>query len=129
MQLRLAKKKLFALIVLAMVLITSCTKENEENLQPKINLPVCDTLNMMYTKDVLPIITLNCYSCHGNGNLQGGMNLDGYVRLKRQVDNNMLLNVIKHSPGYAQMPQGAPKLSQCDINKIEAWINRGAQNN
>lgn len=122
-------KRLFVLGISVMAIITSCTKQNEEELQPKVNQPLCDTLNMMYTKDVLPIITSNCYSCHGNGNTEGGMNLDGYVRLKRQVDNNVLINVIKHSPGYAQMPQGQPKLSQCDINKIEAWINRGALNN
>ena len=122
-------RSLLAIIFFAGVVVTSCSKENEENLQPKINQPICDTLNMTFKKDVLPIITFNCYSCHGNGNIQGGINLDGYARLKRQVDNNQLLNVIKHSPGYSQMPQGQPKLSQCDINKIEAWVNRGALNN
>lgn len=121
--------KLLAVVFFAAIIFISCTKENEEDLQPKINLPVCDTINMTYTKNVLPIITFNCYSCHGNGQIFGGINLEGYVRLKRQVDNNQLLNVIRHSPGYSQMPQGLPKLSQCDINKIEAWVNRGALNN
>ncbi|MCY7422040.1 MAG: hypothetical protein LH478_09915 [Chitinophagaceae bacterium] len=121
--------KLSAVVFFSAIIFIACTKENEEDLQPKINQPLCDTVNMMFTKDVLPIITLNCYSCHGNGQMQGGMNLDGYIRIKRQVDNNQLINVIRHSPGYAQMPQGQPKLAQCDIDKIEAWIRRGALNN
>ena len=121
--------KLLAVVFFSAIIFISCTKENEEDLQPKINQPVCDTVNMMFTKDVLPIITLNCYSCHGNGQVMGGINLDGYVRIKRQVDNTQLINVIRHSPGYAQMPQGQPKLAQCDIDKIEGWIKRGALNN
>lgn len=128
MRLKILRRRL-AIIFVTVILVTSCTKENEENLQSKINQPLCDTLNMTFAKDVLPIITLNCYSCHGNGNIQGGMNLDGFARIKRQVDNNLLLNVIKHSPGFSQMPQGQPRLAQCDINKIEAWVNRGALNN
>ncbi len=128
MRLKILRRRL-VIIFVTVILVTSCTKENEENLQSKINQPLCDTLNMTFAKDVLPIITLNCYSCHGNGNIQGGMNLDGFARIKRQVDNNLLLNVIKHSPGYSQMPQGQPRLAQCDINKIEAWVNRGALNN
>lgn len=128
MRLKILRRRL-VIIFVTVILVTSCTKENEENLQSKINQPLCDTLNMTFAKDVLPIITLNCYSCHGNGNIQGGMNLDGFARIKRQVDNNLLLNVIKHSPGFSQMPQGQPRLAQCDINKIEAWVNRGALNN
>ncbi len=128
MRLKILRRRL-VIIFVTVILVTSCTKENEENLQSKINQPLCDTFNMTFAKDVLPIITLNCYSCHGNGNIQGGMNLDGFARIKRQVDNNLLLNVIKHSPGYSQMPQGQPRLAQCDINKIEAWVNRGALNN
>lgn len=128
MRLKILRRRL-VIIFVTVILVTSCTKENEENLQSNINQPLCDTFNMTFAKDVLPIITLNCYSCHGNGNIQGGMNLDGFTRIKRQVDNNLLLNVIKHSPGYSQMPQGQPRLAQCDINKIEAWVNRGALNN
>ncbi len=128
MRLKILRRRL-VIIFVTVILVTSCTKENEENLQSNINQPLCDTFNMTFAKDVLPIITLNCYSCHGNGNIQGGMNLDGFARIKRQVDNNLLLNVIKHSPGYSQMPQGQPRLAQCDINKIEAWVNRGALNN
>lgn len=122
-------RKLLGVMFVAVIVITSCTRENEEDLKPAIGQPICDTLNVTFTKDVLPIITLNCYICHGNGSMIAGINLQGYTRIKRQVDNNLLLNVIKHSPGYAQMPSGQAKLAQCDIDKIEAWVKRGAIDN
>ena len=122
-------KKLLRVTFFAVIVVTSCTRENEEDLKPAIGQPICDTLNVTFTKDVLPIITLNCYICHGNGSMVAGINLQGYTRIKRQVDNNLLLNVIKHSPGYAQMPSGQAKLAQCDINKIETWVKRGAIDN
>ena len=121
--------KLLRVTFFAVIVVTSCTRENEEDLKPAIGQPICDTLNVTFTKDVLPIITLNCYICHGNGSMVAGINLQGYTRIKRQVDNNLLLNVIKHSPGYAQMPSGQAKLAQCDIDKIEAWVKRGAIDN
>jgi len=46
-----------------------------------------------------------------------------------EVNNGNLVNVIEHNPGYSQMPQGLPQLASCTINKIVAWVNRGAPNN
>ncbi|MEO6329452.1 MAG: hypothetical protein ABIO55_10980 [Ginsengibacter sp.] len=110
--------------------ITACKKENEENLINKHGGPVlCDTTNMKYSLNVLPILQNNCYSCHGNGQLEGGINLDGYNNLKIQVTNNNLINAITHAPGYTPMPNGLPKLPSCDISKIDAWIKSGAPNN
>ena len=52
--------------------MTACKKENEETLINKQGGPgVCDTANMKYTVNVLPIIQNNCYSCHGNGQGEG----------------------------------------------------------
>jgi cytochrome c553 len=115
---------------LFMLSIAACKKENEENLINKQGgASLCDTINMKYSTNILPVIQANCYSCHGNGQTEGGINLEGYNNLKIQVNNNHLLNVIKHAPGFTPMPQGLPKLSACDISKIEAWINSGANDN
>lgn len=122
-------KKYWMAVVMLTCCITSCTKENEENLKNQLATNTCDTVNMSYSLNVLPIIQANCYSCHGNGTITAGINLDGYLRLKRQVDNNNLVNVINHNAGYPQMPFGKAKLAQCDINKIMAWVNRGAPDN
>jgi hypothetical protein len=116
-----------AILTIGFAAIVSCSKSNEEEMQPSGN--GCDTVNMTYSEDVLPIISSNCYSCHGNGIINGGVELDSYEKVLVQVNNGNLIGVITHSPGYPAMPQGLPKLAECDINKIKDWIARGAQNN
>jgi mono/diheme cytochrome c family protein len=122
----------FILCVMAVIILTftACKKENEENLVNQQGGPaVCDTSDMKYAANVLPILQSNCYSCHGNGSTEGGISLDGYSNVKQKVDANLLINVITHAPGYPAMPNGLPKLSDCDINKIKAWVNLGALDN
>lgn len=114
------------------IVTTSCSKSNEVTESGKSDTTGsagCDTVNMKYSNDVQPIIKANCYSCHGNGQAEGGVNLDTYSSVKHYADNSSLLGVITHAAGYPPMPQGAEKLSDCDINKIKAWIARGASNN
>jgi hypothetical protein len=130
------KKLLFPMFAIAIAfstIIVSCSKDNEQDIN---NNPPgggggnnCDTANMQYTRDVLPIISGSCYSCHGNGNVSGGVSLGNYASVKTQADNGNLLHVINHDAGYPAMPQGGSKLSDCNINKIRSWINHGALNN
>jgi hypothetical protein len=125
--------KRYPAIVIGLIFIinlTACKKENEENLINKQGGPaICDTANVKFSVNVLPIIQSNCYSCHGNGEVQGGVNLSGYTNIKIRVDNNDLINAITHAPGYSPMPQGLPQLSSCNINIIRAWIINGASDN
>jgi hypothetical protein len=131
------KMKIFPLPALTFavaVMIISCSKSNEADVQNPGGTPApgpgsCDTVNMKYTSNVLPIISSKCYGCHGNGAINGGVELDSYSKLLVQVNNGKLIGVISHAPGFKQMPQGGTKLSDCDINKIKSWISRGAQNN
>jgi hypothetical protein len=117
-------------MAIIVVTFTACKKENEENLINQQGGPVaCDTVDMKYTVDILPILVNRCYECHGNGLSQNGVNFDTYDNVKRKVDDNELINVIKHTAGYPAMPFGKPMLPSCEINKIQAWINEGAPNN
>jgi hypothetical protein len=131
------KKLLFPLLAIAIACTTtivSCSKDNEQDLGNN-NPPDgggnnnCDTANMKYAANVLPILSASCYGCHANGNASGGVALGTYAGVKAQVDNGNLLHVINHDPGYPAMPQGGSKLSDCNINKIRSWINHGALNN
>lgn len=108
------------------LIVSSCYYDNEEELYPE---NTCKTDNMSYTNDVLPILEDNCYSCHNQASNQGGVTLEGYSNLKVYVDNGKLLGVIKHEDGFPAMPQGQPQLGQCQIAKIEGWINQGASDN
>lgn len=111
-------------IVLMIVVTGSCSKASEEELAPP-----CNTDNMSYSTNILPILRNNCYGCHGNGTVTADINLDGYTNLKVQVDNGNFVGAVTHAAGYTPMPYNLPKLSDCDINKIKAWIQRGAPNN
>jgi hypothetical protein len=55
--------------------------------------------------------------------------LEGYSNVKAKVTDGRLFGAINHSPGYAPMPDGQPKMDQCDINKVKTWIDAGAPNN
>lgn len=124
------KRFLPYLIATFCVAVVACSKENEQNLTPPvIGVPACDTVNIKLAANVAPILNTYCYNCHGNGRAQGGVKLDVYAELKLWVNSGDLLGAITHATGYSPMPKGGSKLSDCDINKIKAWINRGALNN
>jgi uncharacterized membrane protein len=118
------------IIVCNLMMVSSCSKSNEAALTTDTTgTTSCDTVNMKYTANVLPIISSYCYGCHASGAAAGGVSLDSYAKLKTQADNGNLIGVITHASGYAAMPQGGAKLSDCNINIIKDWINRGTQNN
>jgi len=115
-----------ALTVFGFVLFQSCTYDKEI----RIPLPNCpDTLNVSFTVIVRPILQVHCFSCHGNGANDGNISLETYDQVKQVAISGRLLGAISHSPGFAEMPQGAPKLSDCNIMKVRTWIQKGTQNN
>jgi len=109
------------------LLLAGCYYDVEEELYPSIE---CDTEQMSYTNDILPIIQDNCYQCHSqNNNLGAGIVLEGYTNLVVYAESGQLLGVVKHQSGFSPMPKNAPQLPNCNIEKIEAWIMDGAENN
>lgn len=132
------KQRYYFLPVVAIgMMLFACSKSSDvpDNTGGSNNTPggsnpgSCDTVNMKYVANVQPILQANCYSCHGNGQANGGVTLDNYAGVKAVADNGKLIGVITHAPGFPPMPKGGAKLSDCNINKIRSWINRGAQNN
>ncbi len=115
--------------------LCSCSKSNEEEIDPPPppggNPGNCDTANMKYTANIVPILQANCYSCHGTASSSGGNGivLEGYANLKAKADAGTLIGVITHAAGFPAMPQNGPKLSACNINKIRSWINNGTKDN
>lgn len=113
----------------------SCSKSNEttqQNPPPGNNPPpaTCDTVNMQYAAHIVPLIQANCFSCHSTANMAiSGISLEGYTNLKARVDDGRLLGAITHAAGFSPMPKDMAKLSDCNINRIRGWINRGAPNN
>ncbi len=128
----MTKKYLYIIVsgvLLILFFLNSCTKQNEETLIQQTGVTPCDTTNMSYANDIVPILEYNCVSCHNPTNSNLGVILTDYNDVMTEVNNGNLVNVIEHNPGYPQMPQGLPQLASCTINKIVAWVNRGAPNN
>ena len=125
------KKRISIVLILSsmfFVAVISCSKQSADLLT---NTVKCDTSSVKYATDITAILQNNCYSCHGNGSTggSGGILLQGYSNLKKWADNSVLIGNVTHASGYVAMPYGLPKLSDCDVNKIVAWVHQGALNN
>jgi hypothetical protein len=117
-------------ILMLVLFLNACTKQNEQTLSNNSGGQVpCDTTNMSYFNDINPILENNCVGCHNTTQANDGVILTDYNDVLTQVNNGDLINVIEHNPGYPEMPEGLAKLPSCTINKIVAWVNRGAPNN
>lgn len=117
-----------ALVLVFGVFLSSCYYDSNEELYPRSSNG-CDTAAISYSKHVAPVMVANCVSCHNAGLKQGGVQLDNYAGVKATVDNARLLGSIRWQSGFVAMPQGGSQLSQCNITKIQAWINANMPNN
>lgn len=114
----------------------SCSKSSEDALTDPDPNPgggnnTCDTSSIQYAADIVPILSANCYSCHGENTNSGSMGivLEGHANIQPKATSGTLLGVVTHASGFPAMPKDASKLSECNINKIRAWVNAGAPDN
>ena len=122
-------KILFAFAFIYMFALNSCYYDNEEELYSS---ELCQTENMSYSTDIVPILERNCQLCHSEataGILGAGFNLEGHSNLILHVNSGALIGSVRHSAGWSPMPKGGGKIPDCDIAKIESWINAGSPNN
>lgn len=106
----------------------SCKYDVEQELNG-IATP-CDTTNVTYSITIRGIINnYGCLTCHSGPTPTGSFKLETYENVKAKVDDGRLLGAINHWPGFIPMPQDRPKMSDCDISKVEAWVKAGAPNN
>lgn len=119
--------KILNIIVIGCVsLLIGCAYDKEDVLYPVTN---CDTVNVSFANVVLPLLESNCTSCHNPVDQQGGLILSNYTSVYNAVQRGRVIGAITHQSGYIAMPQSAPKMLACNIDKITAWINQGAKNN
>jgi hypothetical protein len=120
-------KKIIPAALITLFLI-SCYRDNEEQLYP--NAPCIDPPTTTFSSTVSGILlSYGCINCHNGSNLSGGVNLDGWANVRLKAIDKSLIGAISHSDGYKPMPYNLSKMSICDINRVQAWINAGAQNN
>ena len=125
--------KFFSKLLLAVLvgMVTGCFYDNEETLYGQVNT-TCDLSNVTFAASVKPILQASCLSCHSNSNASssgGGIRLQDYADVQTQAKNGKLMGTVKHASGYQQMPLGGGKLSDCEINTLQKWIDNGTLNN
>jgi hypothetical protein len=95
--------------------------------------------NVSFSKDIAPIFELKCVSCHGNGGLEGGVDLttwagvvDPRIVIPGEADTSPLVWTIEQRPGFPAMPPvNSPflPLTFTQTQGVITWIDEGAKNN
>jgi hypothetical protein len=117
----------FVAVAMVVVLFTGCFYDKEELVYPRTTPVTCDTANMTFNTTILPLINARCTNCH-TGTATSGFNFTNYQLLKSRATNGTLMTRLTTTDISKLMPQGGPKLTDCEIAKFRAWVNRGAPN-
>ncbi len=120
-----------ALLIVLIIFIAGCYYDNEEKLYSEISTS-CDLNNVTFAATVKPILQASCFACHSNSTATSsgnGIRLENYTDVQNFAKNGILMGVVKHSSGYLPMPDGGGKLSDCEINQLQKWIDNGTLNN
>ncbi|MEX0986781.1 MAG: hypothetical protein WD052_04825, partial [Bacteroidales bacterium] len=123
-------KKLFFLSFVALFVIglsqLSCENNNELDLYGEVE---CDTIHITWESDIAEILQNNCVICHGPETAYKNVRHDSYEAEMVVVNDGRLRGVVNHLPGYIPMPYDSPKLNECDLKKINIWLDNGAPEN
>ncbi|MCB0806298.1 MAG: hypothetical protein KDC05_10905 [Bacteroidales bacterium] len=125
------QKTFFLVLFLAagVFVFNACQHKPDEQLKPdnQVDPPIdtiaCDSSNVTYPGTVLPILETYCLSCHSGPTPSGALDFTDYNDLAFVAESGQLLGALKHQEGFVAMPQGMPKLSQCEIDLVEIWVN------
>ncbi len=90
-----------------------------------------------FERDVAPILSRRCLSCHNEDQHKGGLSLQtraaalkggesGAVIVPGDADSSYLLDLITPEQGRAVMPKDADPLSADDVAALRRWISAGA---
>ncbi len=115
-------KYLYLIITIAIIYTFSssgCVNNSEEDLYGL----ECDTLDLTYNK-IKYIFEDNCFVCHNTPQGPNSIKFNSYSEVKNIINTGKLLPAINWT-GSIKMPNGQPKLDDCYIDKIEAWIHAG----
>lgn len=119
-------------IILSLIILlsfSSCYYDKGDMLYPGAGTN-CDTAAAVsYVKNIVPLFQQQCYSCHSGGSPSGNISMGTYAADKAIAVNGKLYGSISFTSGFSPMPQGAPKMSTCQLATIKKWIDSGSPNN
>jgi hypothetical protein len=121
-------------------LLVACTHKSFVPHVPPVVIPVCDTINISYGKDVQPVLRNNCYSCHATAataSAGGGLDLENFASLKSYLNygfrgdgvyGSKFYHCITHSLLALPMPP-TYIIDTCALKQVKRWIDLGAPQN
>lgn len=122
---------LLLMLMICTISLTSCYYDKEELLYGNTNNGPCTdtTGTISYSQKIVPMLQQSCYSCHTGSFPSGGILMGNYAADKAIAQNGKLYGTINYTAGFSPMPQGAPKMGNCQIAIIKKWIDSGMLNN
>lgn len=106
-------------------LIARWIREGARNRDCSTDPTTCDTVNVLYATHVQPIMTQNCTGCHGGVAPEAGIDLTQRTTVESNARSGMLLGTMSHASGFVKMPPSGPRVSDCALGTIKAWISQG----
>ena len=85
----------------------------------------CDTSVVTYVGTIAPLLASSCTGCHTGYAASGGVDLTSRSTVEALAKNGSLMGTISWKSGYPKMPPSGPKMTDCSISQIQAWINGG----
>jgi hypothetical protein len=115
-------------LIIASTLFTTvgCNYDIEDELYADL---LCDTMEVSYSADIVPILTSNCYSCHGVDDPDASLDLTQYESVSNETTAGELISRITLIQGEENAMPPLESLSICQIAKIKSWAFDGAPNN
>lgn len=121
--------KQMTMAMIAMMIMTSCYHDNKEEIyQNFVPCSVDPTVTVRYSADIRPLLASSCATdgCHNSSSRQSNLDLSTYADVAKIATDGRLLNRVTGN-GPIMPPSGS--LPQCEIDRIEIWVNNGALNN
>jgi FOG: Ankyrin repeat len=103
----------------------------------QIKLPPAASRKVDYKQDIQPLLSRNCYSCHGPEVQQAGLRLDlrqnalrggdygPVIKIGNSAASKLIRRLVDGDGGLQMPPTGA--LSNDEIGLLRAWIDQGAE--
>ncbi len=111
-------------------LIANWINKGAKNYVCNANYGKCDTTAVVsFATFVKPIMENRCQGCHSGTIPSGALNLSTYAQIKASALTPAFMGSMRKAADYSFMPKSGAALSACELNKIDAWIKRGALNN
>jgi uncharacterized membrane protein len=84
----------------------------------------CADIEPKFQSVIKPLIDKYCTGCHYDKFPYGGVKLFNYAEIVAVAESGLLVKSMRAQDGVILMPPGS-KMPECEIQLIEAWIERG----